>query len=144
MRYADLAGTRILVHFVFAVKDFEPLLTEEVEPVFYGYVSGLIQKRGHQLIIANGMQDHTHLLLGLQPNENISELVKMLKRTTTVWIRNHFPELEGFAWEPGFAAISCSKRSVDKVVSYIRNQKEHHSIKSFHEECDLFLSYLQK
>jgi putative transposase len=143
MRYADLAGTQILVHFVFAVKDYEPLILSEVEGPFYQYLAELIEKRGHHLIVANGMQDHIHILLGLKPTENVSELVKVVKRASTIWMRNRFESLETFSWEPGYAAISCSRRSMHQVVSYIRNQKAHHSVKTFQEECDLFLNYLR-
>ena len=44
-----------------------------------------------------------------------------------------------FAWQNGYAAFSVSQSKVDTVTNYIRNQKEHHTKKSFKEELVEFL-----
>jgi len=37
-------------------------------------------------------------------------------------------------WAEGYAALTCSYMSVDKLIEYIKNQQEHHRKKSFEEE----------
>ena len=44
-----------------------------------------------------------------------------------------------FYWQNGYGSFSVNPREVDKVVDYIKNQKEHHRTKSFQEEFLLFL-----
>jgi putative transposase len=45
---------------------------------------------------------------------------------------NLFPDFVG--WADGYAGLTCSFRDLIKVVEYIKNQKEHHSKRSFDEE----------
>ena len=40
----------------------------------------------------------------------------------------------GFAWQDGYGGFSVSKSDVPDVVSYIKNQREHHRRKTFREE----------
>ena len=44
-----------------------------------------------------------------------------------------------FAWQAGYGAFSVSKSNVPGVVSYIRNQEQHHRKISFQEEFIAFL-----
>jgi mono/diheme cytochrome c family protein len=42
-------------------------------------------------------------------------------------------------WQAGFGAFSVSQSQVEDVRAYIRNQREHHRVKSFQEELRAFL-----
>jgi hypothetical protein len=44
-----------------------------------------------------------------------------------------------FSWGRGYGAFSVSVSNVNKVVNYIKNQDEHHKVKSFTEEYELFI-----
>ena len=44
-----------------------------------------------------------------------------------------------FFWQAGFGAFSVSQSQVEDVRAYIRNQREHHRVKSFQEELRAFL-----
>ncbi len=39
-----------------------------------------------------------------------------------------------FSWQEGYGYFSHSHSELDKVIKYIRNQKEHHAKTSFKEE----------
>jgi len=45
-----------------------------------------------------------------------------------------------FQWQEGYGAFSYAKSQVPQVISYIRNQEEHHRKKTFFEEYREFLS----
>ena len=52
-------------------------------------------------------------------------------------------------WGKGYCAISYSEAEKDKIVSYIRNQKEHHKKVSFTDELrqimrDAHIEYQEK
>ena len=53
--------------------------------------------------------------------------------------KTRYPQHPNFAWQNGYAAFSVSQSKVDTVTNYIRNQKEHHTKKSFKEELVEFL-----
>ena len=40
----------------------------------------------------------------------------------------------GFGWQDGYAAFTVSKSIVPDVEAYIRNQREHHRMKTFEQE----------
>jgi putative transposase len=43
------------------------------------------------------------------------------------------------SWQDGYAAFTVSKSNINQVVSYIKNQREHHRKKTFQEEYVEFL-----
>ncbi|MCF7794105.1 MAG: hypothetical protein K9N09_07555 [Candidatus Cloacimonetes bacterium] len=44
-----------------------------------------------------------------------------------------------FSWQEEYIAISVSPSALDRTREYIKNQEEHHRVKSFQEEYNLFL-----
>jgi hypothetical protein len=46
-----------------------------------------------------------------------------------------------FQWQNGYGAFSVSASQVDKVVAYIRGQREHHTKRTYEQE---FLALLKK
>jgi hypothetical protein len=47
--------------------------------------------------------------------------------------------LKNFYWQDGYGAFSINPSEVDIVASYIDNQQEHHSKKTFQQEYRAFL-----
>lgn len=39
-----------------------------------------------------------------------------------------------FAWQSGYGAFSYSKSHINNVISYVKNQEEHHKKSTFKEE----------
>lgn len=81
------------------------------------------------------MPDHVHMLVGMNPSESVSELVRSLKIETCKLMHNHFG-VSKFAWQSGFAAFSYSLAFIPMVSNYILGQKEHHRKFSFKEELE--------
>ena len=82
--------------------------------------------------------DHAHLLVEIPPVLSISKAVQLMKGGSSKWYHDTFGE-STFAWQDGFSAFSVSRSIVDKVESYIRNQKEHHKKRDFAEELRAIL-----
>ena len=87
----------------------------------------------------NGMPDHIHILVSINPVQSISDMVGEIKRASSKWINeNHFVRGK-FEWQDGYGAFSYSKSQVDDVVRYIQNQETHHHKRTFREEYLEFL-----
>jgi REP element-mobilizing transposase RayT len=100
----------------------------------YKYITGIIQNNKHKLIIINGVSDHLHILVGLRPDQSISDLMKDVKQFSSKWI-NNCKYFDGkFEWQEGYGAFSYSKSDLKNVIKYIENQEKHHSKKSFLDE----------
>jgi putative transposase len=90
-------------------------------------------------IHVGGMPDHVHMVPGVPPVGSVSKAAQLVKGGSSKWIKNEFPGKRSFAWQDGYGAFTVSKSNLAEVVEYVRNQKEHHSVKSFQEEYMAFL-----
>ncbi|KLU07199.1 transposase [Rhodopirellula islandica] len=136
-----MAYTNLRVHLIWSTKDRKPLIADEFQEDLYAYIGGILRKRKHVLLAAGGIADHIHLLVGMHPTQTIADCVRDLKSNSSVWVHEHFPKLKMFQWQTKYGAFSVSESSVDSVMAYIANQKEHHKKLTFQEE---FLAILRK
>ena len=78
--------TQLLVQLVFAVKNRNALINSNVRIRVEEYISGIIRNNHHILLAQYCMPDHCHILIGLNPQESISNLVKDIKSNSSRWI----------------------------------------------------------
>lgn len=131
--------TQLHIQIIFAVKYRAALIQPDWEVELYKYITGIIQKRDHKMLAINGMPDHIHFFIGLNPKEAISNLVQETKKASDTFIKDNGFTKHNFQWQSGYGAFSYSHSAIDNVVKYILNQKEHHRKKSFKEEYLAFL-----
>jgi len=123
--------TQLYIHFVFAVKYRVCLLHEDWDNRLRLYIIAIVQNYGHKVIAINNMPDHLHLLIGLNPSQAISDLMRIIKSDSSEWINKENLTRGKFQWQEGYGAFSHSRSQVEKVVNYILNQQEHHKKKTF-------------
>ena len=85
------------------------------------------------------MSDHIHLLISLGREQSISTVVMLIKGESSHWVNKEKLLKCKFEWQDEYIAISVSESLVEKVFDYIKNQDEHHKVKSFEEEYNLFV-----
>lgn len=131
--------TRLIYHIVFATKNRAPVLAESGREELFRYVWGIIKNLDSVLYRIGGVEDHVHLLVDLHPTISIADFVKTVKVASSKWIKEQglFSEFRG--WQDGYAALTHSLADKPALVEYIKNQPEHHRIKSFVEEYREFL-----
>jgi hypothetical protein len=64
----------------------------------------------------------------------VSDLVKELKRESSVWLKTKSPLLADFHWQDGYGAFSISPGHVPLLRTYIAGQEEHHNKETFQDE----------
>ena len=132
--------TQIHIQFVFAVKHRNGLIHSTFKNELYQYISGIIKFNNHKLLAINGMPDHLHILIGMRPTQSISALMQDIKANSSKWINEkRFLKIR-FEWQEGYGAFSYSKSHVSSVIDYIKNQEQHHAIKTFQDEYLEFLN----
>jgi REP element-mobilizing transposase RayT len=136
-----MAGTysQIYIQIIFAVKGRESLIHASWEEQLYKYITGIVQNKEQKMLAINGMPDHIHFLIGMKPSCCLSDLVREVKKSSNEFIRTKNLTATQFQWQEGYGAFSYSHSSLDQVISYILNQKEHHRKKTFKEEYNNFL-----
>ena len=133
--------TQLYVQIIFSPPGRQNLIHNKIKNDIYKYIAGIIKKKNQKPMIINGMPDHLHILLGFSPDIAISDLVRDIKSNSTNFINDSKLIPGKFSWQKGFGAFTYSKSQVPRVVKYIENQAEHHSIKTFKEE---YLELLNK
>ena len=125
-----MSHTRFLFHIVFGTKDRFPLINESWENELYAYLTGIVKKHNGNVIAINGMSDHIHILVRLEPGD-FPAFMRELKASSSKWAKKHQPK---FSWQRRYGAFTVSVSAVDTVRNYIRNQKEHHRKRTFEDE----------
>lgn len=75
-----------------------------------------------------------HIITHLHPTISLASLVKDIKIASSEHIRKTelFTNFQG--WQDGYGAFTYSIKEKDRLIEYVKNQEEHHKIKSFKEE----------
>ena len=131
--------SKIYVHLIFSTKNRERSLPDEARLDLHAYMGGTLKGLGCLPVEINTEPDHLHALFLLARTEALSNVVGHLKKSSNDWLRSQGPQLEKFFWQAGFGAFSVSQSQVEEVRAYIRNQREHHRVKTFQEEFRTFL-----
>ncbi len=134
--------TQIHIHIIFAVQGRASIISSEWEQRLYDYIIAIAHENGHKVLSINGMPDHLHILIGLMPNQALSELVKKIKSSTSKWLNEQKIVHGKFSWQEGYAAFAISKSRLPAIIKYIQDQKSHHKKHSFIEEYRKILDYL--
>lgn len=131
--------SQIYIQIVFAVRGRRSLIHSSWEDELFKYITGIIQNRGQKLLAINGVADHIHILIGMRPTCCLSDLVREVKKASTVFVNEKKFARTHFQWQNGYGAFSYSQSAMSNVIRYIERQKEHHRKKSFREEYVEFL-----
>jgi len=126
--------SQIYLQVVFAVKYRAAVLDKSWRSQVQGVIGNLINETGCKTIIVNGVEDHMHCFLGLQPVVAVAELMKVVKAKSSKYINDHSLTKERFEWQPGYGAFSYRQRDIDQIYNYVKNQEAHHQNQSFKEE----------
>ncbi|HWI55744.1 MAG TPA: IS200/IS605 family transposase [Bacillota bacterium] len=131
---------KILVHIVFSTKERRPFLRDQpLREELHRYLGGILARHDCQPLIIGGVEDHVHLLSTLSRTCPVAEIIKELKRGSSLWLKAQMPELNDFAWQNGYGIFSIGFSQVEAVRGYIAGQEVHHRKVSFQDEFRAFL-----
>ena len=130
---------QLYYHVVFGTKFRKPTIPDVHCQLLYKYIWGIIENKKCKLYRINGCEEHIHLLVDIHPTIAVSTFVKDLKVSTSLWLKQQreFQNFEG--WSEGFGIFTVSHSDKDRVIEYIKNQKEHHLKLTFLDEYKTLL-----
>jgi REP element-mobilizing transposase RayT len=135
--------SRILIHLVFSTKNRERVLTPAIQTELHPYIAGTLDNIECPSLQVGGVEDHVHLFFGLSRTRTIAEVVERVKTSSSKWIKSKGASFAGFHWQSGYGAFSVSQSDADAVVTYIRNQAQHHQKMTFQDEYRRLLERYQ-
>jgi putative transposase len=119
-------------HVVFSTKERRPLIKPAWRSQLHQYSGGVVRGLGGVAEMVGGVEDHVHLLMSLTTRAAPADIVRELKKATSVWAAEHHDPL--FAWQEGYGIFSASWTHCASVSRYIAGQEEHHRNLAFTEE----------
>jgi putative transposase len=127
--------SQILVHTVFSTKDRRPFLRDPaLRHELHNYLAGILANHDCQSLIIGGVEDHVHILSTLSRTIHAADIVKELKRGSSLWLKTKDPGLKTFAWQNGYGIFSIGFSQIEAVRKYIAGQENHHRKISFQDE----------
>jgi len=127
--------SNVLVHFVFSTKNRFPFLTDpEFRRRMQSYLARAFQENHSHALEVGGSGDHAHILCALGRDIAMSELIRKAKVNSSTWIKTFGGMLSKFSWQGGYGAFSINPSQIESTREYIRNQEEHHRVRTFQEE----------
>ena len=88
----------------------------------------------------NGHKEHFHCIISLNKEQNISNVMQLIKGESSFWINKNDVTKTKFEWSDEYFVVSISETHINKVRDYIKNQEEHHRKKTWKEEYEEFMN----
>lgn len=118
---------RLYLHLVWGTWDRLPLITPEIERRLYRCIEKEANDKGCQVLALNGVADHVHLVVTFPATVTIADLVKQVKGVSSYFVNEALRPPTKFKWQGYYGAFTVSRWDVDKIVWYVKRQKEHHA-----------------
>ena len=138
----SLSLSKLYIHLVFSTKGrTETLLKQHLSDV-HAYVAEILKQHHSPAICVGGTANHIHVLFILNKTISLSEIVRIVKASSSKWINERNGKYNPFCWQDGYGAFSISQGHVDAVKHYIETQVEHHAKTSYMDEfrklCEIY------
>ena len=124
-------------HVVFSTKERRPFIRAEWRARLHEYLGGTVRGLGGVAEAIGGVEDHVHVLASLKTTDAPANVVRELKKASSVWAaENHEPV---FGWQEGYAIFTASWTHCPVLRRYIAGQEEHHHKTPFADELKRLL-----
>jgi putative transposase len=125
---------QLLYHIVFRTKNSINSINPGSSEQLYSYISGILRNKSCHLFRINGTENHLHILTDVHPSIALADLLREIKTSTSIWMKEKglYPLFTG--WAEGYGAFTCSYYDLGDIIDYIKNQQEHHEKKTFEDE----------
>ncbi|MDR2706579.1 MAG: transposase [Planctomycetaceae bacterium] len=134
----------LYTHFVLTTLNRQPIILEKYRERIEKYITGIVNNNGCKLYSIYANPEHVHFLISRVPNLDEEKLATIIADSTEKFINNNCLSDGFFHWQQSCSAFSVSKRNIDGLCKYIRNQKEHHQKYSFAEEYEGYVKFYQQ
>ena len=130
---------KIWIHFIWETLDKQKILPKPARLKLSDYLFSYCKEKKIFMKTNYVNADHVHALIDLPTNITVEDCVKLLKGSSSHHINKNKLINTKFSWGRGYGAFSVSASQLKRVETYIKNQEEHHRVKSFTEEYEIFI-----
>lgn len=123
-----------LYHIVINTKHRAFNIPDQYADQLYAYIAGIIKHNHSEPIIINGVANHLHILLKLSATVALSDLMKSIKQSSSLWMHNKSEFRKFDSWGKEYFATTFSYRQLDALKNYVSSQREHHTRVDYGQE----------
>ena len=129
-----MSTTLSLCHFVFNTYRRKMTINEANQEALYRFIWKQLKEKNCKLLRIGGIPNHIHVFVDINPAVSWAALAGEIKRVSSLWMKHSqlFPEFEG--WGKEYFGFSKSLNDKNRVIEYIKGQKEHHKHHTFEDE----------
>jgi len=131
--------SKVYVHIIFSTKHRENLIDDSIESELFDYIGGVCKALECNPLQVGGYRNHVHILCLLSRKITQMKLLEEVKKRSSKWMKTKDYNYSNFFWQDGYGIFSVNPRNIDRVVRYIKNQREHHRSMDFKQEFREFL-----
>ena len=134
--------SKLYIHLVFSTKGRTETLPKRHLSEVHAYVAEILNQHHCSAICVGGTANHVHILFILNKTISMSEIVRIVKASSSKWINERNGKYNSFCWQDGYGSFSISQGHVDAVKHYIETQEVHHAKTSYMDEfrrlCEIY------
>jgi REP element-mobilizing transposase RayT len=132
--------SKLYAHLIFSTKNRHPFLDDEIRPRVHAYLATIIRDLDSPWVVVGGVADHVHVLFDQGKLHSPVEFVEKTKRESSKFVKTVGAKYKDFYWQRGYGMFSVGPADRDEAEAYVRNQEEHHRVRTFQEEFRAFLN----
>jgi len=125
---------RVAIHLTFSTKHRQPLLPKPIRSELNAYIVGILRNLDSPSIRTNSVDNHAHSLFMLSRRHALDYVVCEVKDGTSKWLKTKGPEFAECYWQTGYAVFSVGQTGIDRLITYIDRQEEHHLTVTYEDE----------
>ena len=126
--------TSNLNQIVFCTKYRDKVLAAPHRKALIKYIWRTCENKKCRVYAINGVEDHMHLILTMPTTVCVADLVKTIKISSSLFIKQNrlFP---GFVcWQGGYSHFTYANEAKRNLIRYVENQERHHASKGSRQE----------
>jgi putative transposase len=135
-----MSFVKIWIHCVWSTQNRDCYIPLSFRPDLLKHFRINAEAKNIILDYINAHEDHVHALINLGKQQNMADVVHLLKGESSFWINRQKILPFEFKWQDDYFAMSVSPSHVDRVRHYIKNQDDHHKHMSLEEETKLLMT----
>ena len=131
--------TDVVVHIIWATKQREKVISPDSDLGLQAFLRRKAESLRCDVFAVGNSDDHVHVVVRLAPTVAMATLVRHLKGALSFAWNNEMPRDRRLAWQDGYWAESCAPRHLDRLLTYVTHQRQHHAtgaILAAHEDPD--------
>lgn len=130
-----------LYHIVFCAKQRRRTIPTGCLEDLYRFIWAETKEMNCSLLRIGGIENHVHMLINLNPKVCLSDFVARIKAKSSGWMRSDGRFVYWDGWAHEYFAATLSNSDKDRVIEYIKTQREHHYSNPLDQEFRSLYSY---